>query len=220
MKLHTLICVFTLFFAVQVQAQNKFGYLSVNEIMQLMPEYQVTLKKLTELKKEYDKEAEWTEKEFQTKFAEFLQGQSDFPDNILLKRQNELHSLMESGIKFRIDAEAELKKAEEELYAELKKKIYEAIKKVGFERNYAYILNTDADVYPFINNLQGVDATDDVKLKLGLITVREIKETILPQAQQLQPVAEDSIQQTTDTISTVEPISNTTSKDSLTNGIQ
>lgn len=195
MKLHSLICVLTLFFSIQVYGQNRFGYLSVNEIMQQMPEYQVTLKKLNELKQEYEKEAEWTEKEFQAKFAEFLQGQSDFPDNILQKRQNELHSLMESGIKFRKDAELELKKAEQELYTELKNKIYDAIRRVGFERNYAYILNTDADVYPFINNIQGVDATNDVKVKLGLISINEIKESIIPENNQIQtaPVQESNI---------------------------
>lgn len=205
MKLsHLIICVFALFLSSHTYGQTRFGYLSVNEIMQLMPEYQITLKKLNELKKEYDKEAEWTEKEFQTKFAEFLQGQSDFPENILLKRQNELHSLMESGIKFRKEAELELKKAEQELYAELRNKIYDAIKRVGFERNYAYILNTDANVYPFINNIQGVDATNDVKAKLGLISINEIKETIVPanSGEQTTPVQENVTQTNDSTIIT------------------
>lgn len=214
MKLRNLLGILFIFLSFPIFGQSKFGYVSVQEIMQQMPEYQTTLQKLQDLKKEYDKETEWTEKEFQTKFAEFLQGQSDFPDNILLKRQNELNSLMESGIKFRKNAEKELKNAEEELYAELKKKIYNAIRRVGFERNFAYILNTDADVYPFINNLQGIDATEYVKEKLGLIAPQNRKEDTSLSIDPPAPESEEATLQT-DSTYTIKTSAFTIEQDSI-----
>ena len=76
-------------FAVKAQTtQGRFGYLSYNAIFQAMPEYEVSRQKLADLKSKYDKEAQRSEEEFQRKFAEFLQGQKEFPENILLKRQH------------------------------------------------------------------------------------------------------------------------------------
>ena len=117
-------------FAVKAQTtQGRFGYLSYNAIFQAMPEYEVSRQKLADLKSKYDKEAQRSEEEFQRKFAEFLQGQKEFPENYLLN---------------------------------------EAIRAVGVERGYAYIINTDGNTCPFINPAVADDVTNYVKEKLQL----------------------------------------------------
>ena len=108
-------------FAVKAQTtQGRFGYLSYNAIFQAMPEYEVSRQKLADLKSKYDKEAQRSEEEFQRKFAEFLQGQKEFPENILLKRQHELQDLLTKSIRFKEESQKLLVQAEKDLQADMR----------------------------------------------------------------------------------------------------
>ena len=150
------------------QAQARFGYLSYDSVLWQMPEYAQAQQSVTDLKAKYDKEATRSEEEFQRKFSEFLQGQKDFPENILVKRQAELQTLMETGISFRREARQLLSKAQRDLVANVEAKLNEAIRAVGEERGYDYIVNTDGNAYPYINPACGEDITDAVLIQLGL----------------------------------------------------
>lgn len=164
------VCAFLLCAMVGTAQDNvlRFGYLSFNEIFKAMPEYAVSQQKLADLKVIYDREAQRSEAEFQRKFAEFMQGQKDFPENIRLKRQRELQDLLAKSIQFKDEARELLSQAEEELQADMLARLNEAIAEVGMERGYACILNTDGHACPFINPQMGEDATTYVKEKLQL----------------------------------------------------
>ena len=97
-----LFTVLLLVLPLSLSAQMQFGYLSYKTIMAEMPEFAQVKQSMSELKAKYDAEATRGEEEFQKKFADFLQGQKDFPQTIMQKRQAELQSLMENGISFRI----------------------------------------------------------------------------------------------------------------------
>ncbi len=146
---------------VQVQ---RFGYFSYNEAIKSMPEYIQAQNSLEKLKKYYDQEMERSEQEFTKKFSEFIDGYKSFPENIMLKRQKELQQLMEQSMAFKNEAQQLLNKSENELMAPVHENMKEALKKIGTERNYSYILNTDNNAYPFINTMngQGEDITDAV----------------------------------------------------------
>lgn len=150
------------------EVQKKIGYLSYNAIFQLMPEYAASQQRLNDLKAKYDKEARRSEEEFQRKYAEFLQGQKDFPENILQKRQYELQDLLTKSLQFRDEAAKLLSQAEKELQANMVYLLNEAIRAVGLEHGYSCILNTDGNACPFINPSAGEDVTDLVKEKLQL----------------------------------------------------
>ncbi len=156
---------------VMAMAQFKIGFLSYDAVMKQMPEYTQAQQKLEALKVQYEEEAKRGEQEFQRKFAEFLQGQKKFPQNILLKRQAELQMLMETGIKFRTEADELLSKAETDMLAELKVKLDGAIEAVGIEQGFVAVLNTDGNLCPFVNPALGTDATQFVLQKLGLVAV-------------------------------------------------
>ncbi len=156
-------------FAAKAQAaQGRFGYLSYNAIFQAMPEFEVSRQKLADLKSKYDKEARRSEEEFQRKFAEFLQGQKEFPENILLKRQQELQDLLAKGIRFKEESQKLLAEAEKDLQADMLYLLNEAIRAVGVERGYACIVNTDGNTCPFVNPAAADDVTNYVKEKLQL----------------------------------------------------
>jgi len=154
-------------------AQIQFGYISYEQVLKELPEYAQALQDLSTLKATYEEEAQKGEEEFQRKFVDFLQGQKDFPQAIMQKRQAELQSLMDNGVAFRMKSQELLAQAEEDLMQEARKRLNNALLEVGVEQGYGYILNTDAGSCPFINPVVGVDVTDLVRQKLGLSTATE-----------------------------------------------
>ena len=145
-----------------------FGYLSYNEVMKAMPEYQQALQSLAELKESYDEEMTRAEQDFSKKFAEYVDGQKSFPENIMLKRQKELQQLMEQSLQFKNEAQELLTKAEAELMEPIHAKLKEAIVAVGKSHNYIYVLNTDNNAHPYLNQGIAEDCTSAVLKELGI----------------------------------------------------
>lgn len=141
---------------------NRFGYLSYNEALRSMPSYEKAQKSLQELRKQYADELSRSEKEFSKQYAEYVDGQKSFPDNILLKRQKELQQLMEQGLEFKAEAKRLLEKAESELMQPVNQELKAVLARIGKKRGYAYILNTDNNACPFVNGELGDDITADV----------------------------------------------------------
>lgn len=151
-----------------IQPQH-FGYLSYNDVLHAMPEYAQAMKSLEELQKTYDQEMARAEQDFSKKFTEYLDGQKSFPENIMLKRQKELQQLMEQSMQFKKEAQELLTKAESELMEPVRARLAEAIQIVGKKRNYAYVLNTDANAYPYISDEgEAENCTDAVLIQLGI----------------------------------------------------
>ena len=142
-----------------VREYMRFGYFSYTDMLRNCPGYDIAQEKITDMRNVYEKELKRNEEQFSKQFAEYVEGQQTFPENILLKRQKELQQLMEQSMKFKQEAKQLLQASEEEVMAPLYKKLDDAIYKVGMERGYAYILNTDNKAYPFINGDQGEDVS-------------------------------------------------------------
>ena len=155
-------CVFLGSFA-QENSTFRFGYLSYETALQAMPDYVKAQKKLTDLKAQYQAETKRVEDEFNRKYEEFLDGQHDFPKTILQKRQTELQELMEKNIAFKEKSREELAQIEKETLAPLKIRLIELLGKIGRERGYAFIYDTDTKALPFLNPAMGEDINQLVK---------------------------------------------------------
>ena len=155
-------CVF-LGVSAQENATLKFGFLSYEAALQSMPDYTLVQKNLADLKAQYQTEAKRVEDEFNRKYEEFLEGQREFPKTILQKRQSELQELMQKNIAFKQQGLDELAKAEQEAMAPLRIKLIEALGKIGRERGYAFIVDTDQKALPFINPAMGEDINQTVQ---------------------------------------------------------
>ncbi|MBR5431305.1 MAG: OmpH family outer membrane protein [Bacteroidales bacterium] len=173
----TLLLVLIPFLGVSAQGEEvrvpQFGFLSYSEVFEQMPEYKQAQDDFAALKAKYDAETMRSEDEFQRKFADFLQGQKDFPPSILQKRQAELQELMEKSVAFRKESRKLLKQAEAELQRPVAQKLDEAIKAVGAELGLIFVLNTDGNALPFIHPQVGVNITQPVLLKLGIELKKE-----------------------------------------------
>lgn len=154
-----------------VLSKPKFGYLSYSEVIRLMPEYALAQEKLNLLQQRYDEELTRADKEFNQKFAEFLEGQKTFPENILLKRQKELQDLMEKSIQFKSEMKALLEQARKDFCAPVEEKLNSLIAEVAEQLHLEYVLNTDNNSYPYISKELGLDITELVKNKFNTPTM-------------------------------------------------
>lgn len=149
-------------------AQSKFGYTSYREIVKLLPEYSLVMTHLDELQAKYEAEIERSDREFNQKYADFIEDQSLFPDNIRMKRHKELQELMEKSIEFKDEVNRTMREARHEMMKPLYEKVDSAAMKVCVEKGYDYILNTDDRAYIAINPNNGKDITILLKRELHI----------------------------------------------------
>ena len=144
----------------------RFGYLSYNDVLHAMPAYAQAERQISELRATYEKELSRSEEQFSKAYAEYVEGQQSFPENILLKRQKELQQLMEQAMQFKQEARQLLEENEKAVMQPLQERLNQAIHEVGMKQNLAFIVNTDANAYPFINGGIGIDVSADVIINL------------------------------------------------------
>ncbi len=157
-----------LLFALSLSAQEsidslRFGYLSYETVLKSMPEYATVEQSMTEMKAHYQAETLRVEDEFNRKYEEFLEGQRDFPKTILQKRQTELQELMSKNIEFKNNSRQELIEAERQAFAPLRIRLIEVLNRIGQERGYAFIYDTDTKALPFISASRGEDINQIVQ---------------------------------------------------------
>ena len=156
------------FVSVVVMAQSKFGYVSYKELVKALPEYSVVEAHLDELQAKYEAEIERSDREFNQKYVDFIEEQSQFPDNIRIKRHKELQELMEKSMAFKHEVNSAMREARREMMQPLYDKVDEAVMKVCVDGDYDYILNTDDRAYIAINPKSGVDVTVQIKQELNI----------------------------------------------------
>lgn len=149
------------------QPALKFGYLSYEAVFEAMPDYALVKANLVQLREKYEAEQKRVENDFNKKYEEFLDGQRDFPQTILQKRQSELQEMLDKNIAFKKESQRLLADAEAEAKAPLKQKLAETLAKVGQDLGLAFILNTDVNAVPWCNTAMGQDVTEAVKAALA-----------------------------------------------------
>ena len=156
------------FISMAVVAQSKFGYVSYMEIVKALPEYNIVEAHLDELQAKYEAEIDRSDREFNQKYADFIEEQSLFPDNIRMKRHKELQELMEKSIAFKDEVHSVMREARKEMMAPLYEKVNEAVLKICVDEDYDYVLDTDRGSYIAINPKNGYDITAKVKEELKI----------------------------------------------------
>ncbi len=146
-------------------AQDKVAYVYTQEVMVLMPEFKAMQTKMNELGEQYRKEGQTMDDEFKRKYSDFVAQQDSLSENIRLRRTEELQSLQERLQNLMQFAQEDMEKKQQELVAPIQEKLRNAIKTVGAEKGYLYIVEPGALLY-FSNKVE--DATPFVKTKLGL----------------------------------------------------
>lgn len=148
-------------------AQVTFGYLSYDEALKSMPDYAIAVERLASLRDQYAAETKRAEDDFNDKYESFLSTQATLATPILRKRQAELQDLVEKNVAFNREADRLLSQAEADLQGPLRAKLDDVLRRIGEEKGYAFILNTDNNALPFINPACGEDISAVVKEALA-----------------------------------------------------
>ena len=141
----------------------KFGYLSIDSVLLSMPEYAQMQQDMATMRQQYEAEMKRVEDDFNKKYEEFLDGQKNFPKTILQKRQSELQEMLDKNIAFKKEGLQMLNDTEKTQKDVILMMIDMAVKTIGMQRGYAFILNTDANATPWLNPAMGEDITKAVK---------------------------------------------------------
>lgn len=149
-------------------AQQKFGYVNSEEIVQVMPEYAKAQKEVQDLEKMYTDEYNNLRTELEKKGTEFEKMQKDsVPENILKSRYEQLMQLQERLQQYSQEASAGLQKAQQEKLMAIHKVLTDAIAAIGREGNYVCIFDLAAGM-PYISTTLCDDLSAKVKAKLGI----------------------------------------------------
>lgn len=148
-------------------AQMRFGYFSYDAVLKAMPDYAMAQRSINDLRQKYDAEMKRAEEDFNAKYEEFLDVQHDLVPAILRKRQMELQEMMQKNATFKGEAQRLLEQATTDALAPVKRKLENAVKRVGQKQGYAFVLNTDGDACPYVNPEMGEDASKLIMEELG-----------------------------------------------------
>ncbi len=143
-------------------AQIRFGYLNYSEVQQQVPQYKEVQARYNELLKRCEQELLRNEEELTRNYVAFLDGQRDFPEPILRKRQKELQDHVDRSVRFREEVKKWLVQAHDSLFTPVNAIVDDAIARVCMHNGLAYVINLEEAGYLFVNPAMGHDVTKAV----------------------------------------------------------
>lgn len=143
-------------------AQVRFGYLNYSEAQQQVPQYKEAQAHYNELLKRCEQELLRNEEELTRNYVSFLDGQREFPEPILRKRQKELQDHVDRSVQFREEVKKWLVQAHDSLFAPVNAIVDDAIARVCMHNGLAYVINLEEAGYLFVNPAMGFDVTKAV----------------------------------------------------------
>ena len=149
----------------KVSAQ-KIGYVDLQEIMTLMPEYKKANTDMESFSKSLQDELKKINDDFQTKYAYFEKNEEKLKGIVKEDKQKELQSIQVRIQEFQQSAEENARKKEAELLKPIIEKAKTAIGAVAKESGYGYVM--DSNTAGFLYKPEGDNLSGLVKKKLGL----------------------------------------------------
>lgn len=145
--------------------EMKIAHVNTTEIFNSMPETAAAEKDLVAYNQALEKELKTMQDEFQKKYTEWMQQQDSLAESIKVRRMQEIEDLRNRIENFYQQSVQDAQKKREDLNAPIVQKIQNAIKAVGEEHRFTYIMEAGAFLYVGSN---ASDATPLVRTKLGL----------------------------------------------------
>lgn len=146
------------------QAQNKIGYISINEIISVMPEARKADTLLNQFREALISSANDKQAALEADITKFNKDSATYTTAVKEVKRKELQQKYQelTGEEQRI--QEELQKKQEELAAPIQKKALDAVQAVAKENGYAYVLPKEAIlVGPPADDIAAL-----VKKKLGI----------------------------------------------------
>lgn len=155
-----------LFLPLSLFAQ-KFGHFDSSVIVKAMPEYAQSQTEIQNLSNQFEDELKRMQDELQKKGQEYDRQHDSLPDNVKKRREQELQELYQRIQQTTQDDRDSLQSASAKKMQEITQKIVAAVKAVGDEGKYVYIMDTTGGI-PYISSTLSEDVTKKIREKLGL----------------------------------------------------
>ena len=146
---------------------QKFGHVNAQEIIQVMPEYLKAKTEIDALQQQYEADLKGMQDEFTKKVKDYEDNAKTLPENIRTRSEQELTEMQQKIQQSYQDNQQALAKASQEKMQAITSKVIEAIKAVGQNGGYVYIMDVAGGV-PYISTTLSTDVTAQVKTQLGL----------------------------------------------------
>ena len=145
--------------------ESKIAIVNTDEVIQVMPEFIDMQKQMADMEKKYQAEMKVMEEEYKKKYSDYMAQQDSLTEKIKIRRMQELQDMEQRLQNFVQITQQDIQKKQQELYIPIQDKVRNAIKAVGDEKGYTYVIEPQIVIY---TGSGAIDATDFVKTKLGL----------------------------------------------------
>jgi outer membrane protein len=129
----------------------KIGIFNSQEVITILPDYNTAMSELENINLKYQTEGKKLQEELEKKYQEYASTAETLDPAIRQYKETELARLQQSIQEFATNAETTLKKKQQELMMPIINKVQQAIKKVGDENNFTYIIDNAANVVPYVS---------------------------------------------------------------------
>lgn len=162
-----ILCAICALCGLTASAQAKFGHVNTQEIIHAMPEFATARTEIEKLTQQYETDLKSMQDELQKKAEAFEKDEATLPEPIKTRKNQELQDLYQRIQQTYQDNQQALAKAQQEKLQAISEKVLTAIKSIGQDGGYVYIMETGAGI-PYISTTLSTDVTAQVKAKLGL----------------------------------------------------
>lgn len=144
----------------------KFGHVDAQAVMQSLPDFIKARGELEAQQKQYENDLKAMQDEIQRKSDEYEKTKSTMNATKQQETEASLNQLFQKYQQAAQDNNTALQKAQQEKMQPIITKVMTAIKNVGKNGGYVYIMDVSAGI-PYISDTLSKDVTEDVKTEMN-----------------------------------------------------
>ncbi len=145
---------------------QKFGHVDAQAVMQSLPEFIKARGEIEALSKQYENDMKAMQDEIQRKSDEYDKSKSTMNATQQQEVETNLQQMIQKFQQAYQDNQQALQKAQQEKMQPIMNKIMTAIKNVGKDGGYVYIMDVSTGI-PYISDTLSKDVTNDVKAEMN-----------------------------------------------------
>ena len=145
---------------------QKFGHVDAQAVMQSLPEFIKARGEIEALSKQYENDMKAMQDEIQRKSDEYDKSKSTMNATQQQEEKTNLQQMIQKFQQAYQDNQQALQKAQQEKMQPIMNKIMTAIKNVGKDGGYVYIMDISTGI-PYISDTLSKDVTNDVKAEMN-----------------------------------------------------
>ena len=145
---------------------QKFGHVDAQAVMQSLPEFIKARGEIEALAKQYENDMKAMQDEIQRKSDEYDKSKSTMNATQQQEVETNLQQMIQKFQQAYQDNQQALQKAQQEKMQPIMNKIMTAIKNVGKDGGYVYIMDISTGI-PYISDTLSKDVTNDVKAEMN-----------------------------------------------------